>query len=322
MARPAGPLPRGLGRRPGLRRHGDPPAAADRAALRRPESRLEIVAALRGVREPAGPRAARGALEGQPAGRRGALGRGAGPSAGGPACTTAWSAETACSRRSRSRSRAGGELADGRGLRRAARGGHRAGPRPRPDDLRRPVRQQRLAPGVPEADHQADLGQRPDGPAVDGRQEAAAARGPRDRRRGRPDDRRTVDDRRADLRHARPRRGGRRPCTSATAAAGPAGSATGIGFNAYAAADLDTPGSSPGSRSTPDGSDVRAGLDPAAAVDRGPRPDPRGDAGAVPGARPTSPTPTGTTRPRHGELTPSLYPSYDYSADRGEGWNG
>ena len=36
LAHPRGPLPGGLGRRPGLRRHGHDPAAADRAALRGP----------------------------------------------------------------------------------------------------------------------------------------------------------------------------------------------------------------------------------------------------------------------------------------------
>ena len=208
-------------------RHHHP--AADRAALRRQ----------------VGPRAAGGLLA-RPADRTATT-----SSAPTGAPTAPWAARLRArpgGRRSTTASSPARALpADGRGARaggtrraprRGRARGRRAGDRlpPRPDDLRRPLRQQRLAAGAAQAAHQADLGQR--GPHEPGDGDGASASPSRHRAR-QPTDvvelryrGRSVQ--RAGLDRARPRRRRGHGPPRLRPARGPGRVGTGAGFNAYA----------------------------------------------------------------------------------------
>ena len=152
VADPARPRLRVLGRRARARRHGDHPAAADRAALQRQ------------VGDRSG---------GRPRRPRRGEGRWTWCAATGNALDDARLAQGPA-RRLRSPTRRGSPAAVPvdrvpaaalRGLAvPVARRLEPADPlQAGPDRARRPLRQQRLAPGVPEAAHQADLGQRAPG---------------------------------------------------------------------------------------------------------------------------------------------------------------
>ena len=150
VARPRGALPGKLGRRPRPRRHRRDPAAADRAAVRRPVGdrvprRFAVWIERRGRRH-----------------RSQSLAEHAG--AIPPTSTHLWehAVRAGSSPRPRLRPRRQVALApdwaaDSRAGRRRLGTGDAVSPRP--DALRRPVRQQRLAPGTAQAGDQADLGQ-------------------------------------------------------------------------------------------------------------------------------------------------------------------
>ncbi len=179
--RPRGARARVVGRRARHRRHGLDRAAADRAAL----GRLHRGRGAGGVpgrgRERRRTRScssywsSMSKLLRQPGRLRStASGSSGWPTASSP--TRAASSEQGLTINAR---RAG---PGGRAAARARRGGRRAwrSPSRRSQDLRRSLRQQRLAAGAAAPDHQADLGQRGDALAGDGR-----PAGHRDRRRRR-----------------------------------------------------------------------------------------------------------------------------------------
>ena len=168
LARPRGALPRSVGRRARVRRHGHDHSAADRAALRRQVGEPSCSSALAGQSPTSSHDVVKGALAEQ---RRGgvdfeAFWRDA-------RCTTAWSRRRALPAHQRVTLDAAGVASGGRGL--AAEGAELdARLPPRPDDPRRPLRQQRLAPGAAQAAHQAHLGQRRAGQPRTPRAEARA----------------------------------------------------------------------------------------------------------------------------------------------------
>ena len=212
-----------------LRRHRDDRAAADRAALQRPVGARGARALFSAQPERTGLRRRQASTGRRSRRPRASTSR----SSGAARCTTASIAGTAPPREDASARRGAAPAAA------AGDAGARLEDRlpRRPDDLRRPLREQRLAAGAAEAAHEADVGQRrarsrrrrPRSSSVDNerRRRARAAGAARSTRAG--------------VGAARSRRRCGHGVTSATAAARAGRVGNGIGFDAYALRTSDAP---------------------------------------------------------------------------------